>query len=152
MIVGGSSPERVTRLVISEGVTINYLDIRISAGFPSPALDFSENDIDLIRELGLDKPSVYIMRVDGKSMEGKDIYIPNGAFISVDRSIKAVAGHVVLAILNQEFTIKTLLRKNGRYVLQPENPDFKPIIVSGDDELIIWGVVDVVFYRVGRKL
>lgn len=145
-------PIRVSDIRVTELITLKYLDIYIQAGFPSPALDFSENDIDLIQELGLNKPSVYIMRVDGNSMEGKDVYIPSGAFISVDRSIKAVPGHVVLAILNQEFTIKTLLRKNGQYVLQPENPKFPSIPVSGDDELIIWGVVDVVFYRVGKKI
>jgi len=149
---GESHPVRVANVRVSEQVTLKYLDIYVQAGFPSPALDFSENDIDLIRELGLDKTSVYIMRVDGNSMEGKDTYIPSGAFISVDRSIKALPGHVVLAVLNREFTIKTLLRKNGRYILQPANPDFPPIAVSGEDELIIWGVVDVVFYRVGRKM
>jgi len=149
---GESHPLRVANVRVSEQVTLKYLDIYIPAGFPSPALDFSENDIDLIRELGLDKPSVYIMRVAGHSMEGKDTYIPSGAFVSVDRSIKAVPGHIVLAIFNKEFTIKRLLRKNGRYILHPENPDFPPISVSGDDELIIWGVVDVVFYRVCKKM
>ncbi|SEW21152.1 SOS response UmuD protein. Serine peptidase. MEROPS family S24 [Chitinophaga sp. YR573] len=144
---GGKSDNHPAYNIQHLSVILQIIDARVSAGFPSPAADHSENEIDLIKEFGLDKPSVFIMQVDGTSMQGERIFIPNGAYICVDRAPKARPGNVVIAILNGEFTVKTLLRKNGRWILHPENPAFSPIEVGQEDELTIWGVAKAVIFR-----
>ncbi len=137
--------------LVPGGILIKMVEATVSAGFPSPAQDFSEEEVDLIKEFGLDKPSVFIMRITGRSREGKDVYIPAGAIITVDRAPKAKPGDIIVAVINGEFTLKTLLREYGKWILHAENPSFKSITVEADDTLVIWGVVDLVLWRVKKR-
>jgi DNA polymerase V len=133
--------------LVPGSILIKMVEATVNGGFPSPAQDYSEEEVDLIKEFGLQRPSVFVMRVTGNSMEGKEIFIPAGALITVDRAPKAKPGDIVVAVLNGEFTLKTLRRENGKWVLHAENPSFKSIIVQEEDVLEIWGVVDLVLWR-----
>ena len=112
---------------------------KVPAGFPSPAADHTRKRIDLNEHLIRNKEATFIFRVKGDSMTGAGIY--EGDSLLVDRSIDAKHGHIVLAVLNNEFTVKRLHRRGGTVKLIPENNLYPPMIVKNEDELVIWGVV-----------
>jgi DNA polymerase V len=80
----------------------------------------------------------FFAKVEGESMIEAGIHA--GDLVVVDRSITACDGNIVIAAVNNEFTIKRLSTKNG-IKLMPENKDYEPIVMSGENELVIWGVV-----------
>jgi DNA polymerase V len=95
----------------------------VPAGFPSPADDYLEGEIDLARLL-VERPAAsFVMRVSGHSMSGAGIL--DGDLLVVDRSLAARPGHVVVATLDGEMTIKRLRRlRDGRMALKAEHPDY----------------------------
>ncbi|MEQ8832265.1 MAG: translesion error-prone DNA polymerase V autoproteolytic subunit [Alphaproteobacteria bacterium] len=109
----------------------------IPAGFPSPAEDYLDRDINL-NDL-IDHPSsTYLMRASGNSMTGAGIF--DNDLLIVDRSLTAKPGHVVIACLHGEFTVKRLIRSaDGLPRLVSENPAY-PDPPEGE-EIEIWGVV-----------
>jgi SOS-response transcriptional repressors (RecA-mediated autopeptidases) len=126
--------------IISGGrLILPYAGNPVKAGFPSPAQDFMEEDIDLVAFLGMNKPSVFVVRVDGNSMQ--DEHVPDKSFLIVDRSLKPQPHDIVVAVLNGEFTVKTLVAKEGGWMLYPGNPVYDPIVIKEEDEFKIWGVV-----------
>lgn len=100
----------------------------VPAGFPSPADDYLEGEIDVARYLVARPASTFYIRVSGSSMVG--IGIMDGDVVVVDRSVEAKPGHVVVAVCNGEMTVKRLRRtRDGRAALVAENPDYPPFIV-----------------------
>ena len=117
----------------------------VAAGFPSPAEGFLDKRLDL-NELVVRHPeATFFVRVSGHSMTGA--HIQSGDILVVDRSIEAHDGHVVVAVLDGEFTVKRLYRRNGRCVLQPENRAYRPMPIDPEQEFEVWGVVTHVIYR-----
>lgn len=112
----------------------------VAAGFPSPADDYLDGEIDLSRLL-IERPAAtFLMRVAGESMSGAGIL--DGDYVVVDRSVEAQTGQVVVAALGGELTIKRLRRlKNGRAALQAENPEFPAFVIGEELPTEIWGVV-----------
>ena len=117
----------------------------VMAGFPSPAADHSQKRIDLNEHLLLHRDASFIFRVRGNSMVGVGIF--DGDTIIVDRSIEAKHNHIVLAIVDEEFTIKRLYKRGKVVRLLPENPAFAPIEFKDGQELRIWGVVTVNLHK-----
>lgn len=115
-----------------------YLD-RISAGFPSPADDYVETALDLNAYLIRNPAATFMVRVSGDSMTGAGI--SDGDILVVDRSEEPAPGRIVVAVLDGELTVKRLVRKDGRILLAPENPLYKPIAVNDEQDLHVWGVV-----------
>lgn len=111
----------------------------VPAGFPSPAADYVERKLDLNTLLIKHPDSTFYIRVSGNSMNDAGIF--SGDLLIIDRSIEPRDGHVILAVLDGEFTVKRLKRKNGRITLLPENPAYEPIEVSACQSFEIWGVV-----------
>lgn len=112
---------------------------RIPAGFPSPAAEYTEAGLDLNDYLIPHKAATFLFTVVGNSMSKAGIL--DGDKVVVDRSVTPRHGHIVIAVLNGEYTIKRLYMRGSVIELRPENPDFQPIRLSGEDELQIWGVV-----------
>lgn len=112
---------------------------RPAAGFPSPATDHLERQLDLNDYLVPHPESTFFMRVKGDSMTGAGIH--DGDLLIVDRSLEAVPGHVVVAALDGELVVKRLQRSRGRITLKSENPACPDIAVGDAQELQIWGVV-----------
>lgn len=121
---------------------------RVQAGFPSPAEDFIEGTLDLNAHLVHHPAATFLLRVSGESMTGVGIF-PDDILI-VDRSIIPVSGHIVIAVVAGDLTVKRLEKKAGRVRLLPENPAFEPIIPSEGDELEIWGVVAHAIHSFGH--
>lgn len=130
-------------LKLSElNTTLPFFDTTIPAGFPSPALDYGEEDINLSRILQPDPTTSFVIRVKGDSMT--EANIPDGCLAVVDRAIRPSTGDIIVAALNGDFTIKRLVKAGRNWVLHPENPFYKPIIIAEDADFQVWGVVTAV--------
>lgn len=118
---------------------------RVPAGFPSPADDYVETSLDLNKHLVKSPSSTFFVKVSGESMvnagiNDKDILV-------VDRSLEPKHGHIVIAVLNGELTVKRLSLKYNKVRLKPENPEYPIIEVGEDMEFLIWGVVTSVIHQ-----
>jgi DNA polymerase V len=111
----------------------------IPAGFPSPAADHAQERIDLNKQLILNKEATYIFRVKGDSMTGAGIY--EGDALLVDRSMDPKHNNIVIAQLNNEFTVKRLYRRGGVVKLVAENPIYPARLIKEEDDFVVWGVV-----------
>ncbi|MCX5774269.1 MAG: translesion error-prone DNA polymerase V autoproteolytic subunit [Fusobacteria bacterium] len=130
---------------IKKSVLIPILEVKIPAGFPSPADDFIEGKLDLNNIVIKNPTATFYMRVQGDSM--KDANIHDGDLIVVDRSIEPIHGKIVIAVIDGEFTVKTLYKKNGILKLIPQNNEFREIIIKEENELYIWGCVSFVVHK-----
>ena len=101
----------------------------LPAGFPSPADDYLDGEIDLGAYL-IERPaSTFLMRVSGESM--KNAGILDGDLVVVDRSVVPQSGHVVVGVVEGEMTLKRLRRLGrGHAALQAENPDFPDFVIG----------------------
>lgn len=123
-----------------------FFSASVPAGFPSPADDYIEGQLDL-NEYFVPHPSAtFYVRVTGESMTGAGI-LP-GDILIVDRSLDAVHDAIVIAVVDNELTVKRLYKRNGIIELRPENPDYPVIPLNREMALVIWGVVS----GVTRKL
>jgi DNA polymerase V len=111
----------------------------VSAGFPSPAEDHSGKRLDLFERLNTHPQATYFMRVRGLSMI--DAGIGDGDVVVVNRAIKPRSGHIVVAVVDGEFTVKQLSIRAGVIKLKAANPTFKDICMKEGQELSVWGVV-----------
>lgn len=111
----------------------------VIAGFPSPAADHTQKRIDLNEQLIRNKEATYLFKVKGDSMTGAGIY--EGDTLLVDRSIDPKHNNIVIAQLNNEFTVKRLYRRGGVVKLIAENPIYPPRLIKEEDDFIVWGVV-----------
>ena len=126
--------------------TVPLMVSRIAAGFPSPADDYVEKQIDLNTHLIQHREATFILRVTGWSMRDAGIF--DGDEIIVDRAITPVDGKIVVAAINGDLTVKRLRRIGSAVHLVAENPEFPPIVLQEGEELCIWGVVTRVLHRV----
>ncbi|SEW54949.1 LexA family protein [Chitinophaga arvensicola] len=124
------------------GITLPFFNTSIPAGFPTPALDYEEEEIDLSRILQPNPASSFIIRVKGDSMT--EANIPDGCMAVVDRSIRPSTGDIIVASLDGEYTVKRLVKAGRSWVLHPENPFYKPIVITEEAEFQVWGVVTAV--------
>lgn len=125
--------------IASTPVPLVLFDSSVMAGFPSPAADHAQQRIDLNDHLLLHRDASFLFRVRGNSMIGVGIF--EGDTIIVDRSIDAIHNHIVLAVIDDDFTIKRLYKRGNSIRLIAENPEFAPIDLKEGQELRIWGVV-----------
>lgn len=117
----------------------------VSAGFPSPATDYIELELDFNSLLVSRPSSTFCVRVLGESM--KDANIHTGDILVVDKALNAKSGAIVVAILNGEFVVKRLMIEGKHYMLVPENPSYKTIHINSDDDFEIWGIVTYVIHK-----
>ncbi|HXB94005.1 MAG TPA: translesion error-prone DNA polymerase V autoproteolytic subunit [Puia sp.] len=116
-----------------------------ATGFGAAADDYMERGIDLNEQLIRNKPATFFMRVTGEAMTGAGIF--SGDVVIVDRSVKAVSGKVIIAILNGEMLIRRLEKHLNKLRLVPETPKLSPIDVDiSGAEFSIWGVVTYVIH------
>lgn len=120
---------------------LDGLDIllHIPCGFPSPAAEYIENNLNL-HDLVVKRPAAtFFMRASGDSMTGVGVY-PDDVLI-IDRSIKPRSGQIVVASVDGEYTLKILKMLDQKIFLMPANPKYKPIVVNNPDDLQIFGVL-----------
>ena len=117
----------------------------VSAGFPSPADDYIEDNLDLNKFLIKQKDSTFFMKVEGDSM--KDLGIFSDNILIIDRSIKVFEHKVVVVVLNGECTVRTFVKKQGRVFLVPGNKKYKVIEIVEGMDFEVWGVVTTVLNK-----
>ncbi len=110
----------------------------MAAGFPSPAEDYVEVGIDLNEQLIRHPISTFFLRVSGESMIGAGIH--DGDLLVVDRSLEPRPGRVVVAVLDGAFTLKQLVRSQGRLRLEAAHPNYPPLDLQRCGDVQIWGV------------
>lgn len=110
----------------------------IAAGFPSPAESYVERNLNLHDHLVRKPAATFFVRVSGHSMINVGIY--NGDLLIVDRSVEPRHRSIVVAVVNGEFTLKRLIKRNGRVFLSPENPECFEIEITEGMQFEIWGV------------
>ncbi|MDL2059996.1 translesion error-prone DNA polymerase V autoproteolytic subunit [Mesosutterella sp. AGMB02718] len=118
---------------------IRLMDSPVHAGFPSPATDYVQDEIDPVSMLTDHAESTFFLRTEGESMIGAGIF--PGDLLVVDRALEPRSGDVVIANVNNEFTVKRYYRRGGVLELRPENPDFPVLRPREGDEWSIVGVV-----------
>ena len=123
----------------SKKVKIPLLSDSISAGFPSPADDYTEENIDLNEHLISNPYSTFFLRVKGNSMINSGINDKD--LIIVDKSLTAKPGNIVIAMIDGEFTIKRLSIKNNELYLKAENHNYPDFSFRNHIDIQIWGVV-----------
>tara|TARA_Y100001968_G_scaffold231652_1_gene214411 strand:- start:62 stop:502 length:441 start_codon:yes stop_codon:yes gene_type:complete len=110
----------------------------VSAGFPSPAEDYIELGIDLNEYLIKNPISTFFLRVNGHSMNNAGIY--NNDLLLIDRSINPNPGHIVVALLDGEFTLKRLIKEGNNYYLKADKENYPAISLYDYINIQIWGV------------
>ena len=118
---------------------IPLLTDSVSAGFPSPADDYTEENIDLNEHLISNPFSTFFLRVKGDSMINAGI--KDKDLIIVDKSLIAKPGDIVIAMIDGEFTIKRLSIKNDELYLKAENHNYPDFRFKNHIDVQIWGVV-----------
>jgi len=118
---------------------ISLYAARAACGFPSPADEYLDRPLDF-NELLIRNPSAtFAVRLEGESMTGVGL-LP-GDIAIVDRSISPKHGDIVLALLDNEFTVKRLHQMDGRVQLKAENAAFPDIKIAEGQSFEIWGVI-----------
>lgn len=118
----------------------------VSAGFPSPADDFKELRISIDQEVVKNEEATFYARVAGQSMQGAGL--DDGDLLVIDRSKEPEDNAIAVCFIDGEFTVKRLKVEAECVYLMPENPNYFPIKVTEDNQLIIWGVVTYVVKKV----
>lgn len=122
-----------------EIVSLNRQQATVQAGFPSPAADYIEQDIDLAAHLAPKPLSTVLVRVVGDSMI--DAHITPNSLLVVDKSIKPNNNQIVIATINGEFTVKRFIKNSSGIRLMPANKKYPPIPVTEEMDFRIWGTV-----------
>ena len=120
-------------------LTIPFYLHKVGAGFPSP-------DIDLNSHLITNAPATFIIRVQGKSMINAGIY--DGDLLIVDKSKDPRNFSTVIANINEELVVKTLIKEKGvNYITSGSKSASDKINLTENPEIIIWGVVTYVIHK-----
>ena len=138
----GLPAEHPAQLIQVDDRPLLLADLRpaqVRAGFPSPAEDFQVQRIDLMKELVRHPQASYLLRIRGDSM--RDVGIFDGDVVLVDKAITPRSGQVVVAVVDGEFTCKTLQLRAGRIQLKAANPAYPDILPTDGQSVESWGVV-----------
>lgn len=119
----------------------------VPAGFPSPADDYVESELDLNNFFVRHPSATFYWRVSGDSMNLAGIL--DGCYLLIDRSLEPVHNDVVLATVNGDVTVKRFVRTGNYFELRPEstNQDYKPLRYTDESTMEIWGVVGAAFNK-----
>lgn len=134
--------------LLASPLALPLADCFVRAGFPSPAGNFQGTRLDIAQLLVQHPQATYLLRVAGLSM--KEYGIDEGDLIVVDRALQARHGCIVVAILDNEFTVKFLHQSNGQIRLKAGNRTYPDIVPKEGQTLEIWGVVTACVKRFAK--
>lgn len=122
---------------------------KVAAGFPSPAQDYIDRSLDMNEHLIKNEEATFIVRVASLSMLNAGIDVDDE--LIVDRSLDAKHNDIVIALIDNDFTVKRLMIDETGKWLKAENPEYKNIYLSDGQELIIWGVVTYILKNTRKR-
>jgi repressor LexA len=137
-VIAKDTRGRIVPKHLSGGVRLLGL---VEAGFPSPAEEELLDVMDFDEYLVPNKESTYILKVKGDSMI--DAGIRPGDMVIVERRASYKPGQIVIASIDNEYTMKYLRKKGEAYFLEPANTAYKPIYPAEGFrvEAVVTGVV-----------
>jgi DNA polymerase V len=116
----------------------------VAAGFPSPADDYLEGQLDLNQHLIKHPVATFFVRVAGDSMVRAGIH--PGDLLIVDRSLEVRDGRVVIAVVDGELLVKRLRQRGECVYLVAENPSYPSLLITEAMDFSVWGVVTNVIH------
>jgi DNA polymerase V len=114
---------------------------KVSAGFPSPATDYVQDEIDLNSELIKNPPATFLIRVQGNSMI--DHKIINGDLLVVDRSLNLKNDCIAIINFNNELVVKNIIRENNNFYIKNRA---EKILINENSDVNIWGIVTYIIH------
>ena len=128
-------------------LTVPFYLNKANAGFPSPATDYIEEDVDLNIHLIKNVPATFVIRVQGKSMTDVGIY--DGDLLVVDKSLKPKNFSTVVANVHDELVVKNFVKtKDEQFLTSGSKKIEDKIIINSESDIFIWGVVTYVIHSV----
>ena len=128
-------------------LTVPFYLHKAGAGFPSPATDYIEEDVDLNVHLIKNVPATFIIRVQGKSMMNVGIY--DGDLLVVDKSLKPKNFSTVIANVHDELVVKSFVKeKDEKFLTSGSKRTEDKIIINSESDVFVWGVVTYVIHSV----
>ena len=128
-------------------LTVPFYLHKVGAGFPSPATDYIEEDVDLNIHLIKNVPATFIIRVQGKSMTDVGIY--DGDLLVVDKSLKPKNFSTVIANVHDELVVKNFVKEKDEQFLTSGSKKIEDkIIINSESDIFVWGVVTYVIHSV----
>ena len=124
---------------------IKLAESMVPAGFPSPADDFVEMELNIHDYIVKNKDATFCVKVEGNSMTKANIQSRD--VLIVDRSVEPEHNNIVLAVIDGEFTVKRLAVNNGSLYLSPENDNFTPIKITKEMDFLVWGVITHIIHK-----
>ena len=125
--------------------TTLYLN-SVCAGFPSPASDYLEGEIDLNRYLIKNPPATFIVKSQGNRMLQAGIH--SGDLLIVDRSIKPKNHSIVIASIDGDLTVKRIKVSGKKFLLSSDNKNYRNVKINNESDIFIWGIVTKVIHNV----
>jgi len=114
---------------------------KVSAGFPSPATDYVQDEIDLNSELIKNPPATFLIRVQGNSMTEHKII--NGDLLVVDRSLNLKNDCIAIINFNNELVVKNIIRENNNFYIKNKSDK---ILINENSDINVWGIVTYIIH------
>ncbi|MEC8610515.1 MAG: translesion error-prone DNA polymerase V autoproteolytic subunit [Bacteroidota bacterium] len=131
-----------------EDVDLNNVPLygdTVPAGFPSPADDYLDMDLNLHDYLVQHPSATFCVRAVGDSMV--DAGIHSSDVMVVDRALNPKNNDIVLAVVNGEFTVKRIKKNENELYLMPANDNYRPIKITEEMNFQVWGVVTFIIHK-----
>ena len=114
---------------------------KVSAGFPSPATDYVQDEIDLNSELIKNPPATFLIRVQGNSMT--DHKIINGDLLVVDRSLNLKNDCIAIINFNNELVVKNIVKENNNFYIKNK---LEKTLINENSDINVWGIVTYIIH------
>ena len=118
----------------------------VCAGFPSPASDYLEGEIDLNRYLIKNPLATFIVKSQGNCMLQAGIH--SGDLLIVDRSIKPKNNSIAIASIDGDLTVKRIKISGKKFLLSSDNKNYRNVKINNESDIFIWGIVTKVIHNV----
>ena len=139
---------KVDKIYGWEGSVVDGFPIfeaRVSAGFPSPADDYQQGQLDLNEHLVKNPAATFFVRVTGDSMNGAGIH--DGDLLVADRSLEPNDKDIVIAAIEGELTVKRIRIRGRRVTLIPEKRNYEEREITSESDFEVWAVVTNVIHK-----
>ena len=114
---------------------------KVSAGFPSPATDYVQDEIDLNNELIKNPPATFLIRVQGNSMTVHKII--NGDLLVVDRSLNLKNDCIAIINFNNELVVKNIIKENNNFYIKNK---LEKTLINENSDINVWGIVTYIIH------
>ena len=117
----------------------------VPAGFPSPADDYLDMDLNLHDYLVQHPSATFCVKAIGDSMV--DAGIKSSDVMVIDRALTPKNNDIILAVIDGEFTVKRIKKNNDELYLMPANENYRPVKITEDMDFQVWGVVTFIIHK-----